>query len=175
LDRPLSLFPDAPEVVIAQLLGGEGSPTIATAESCTGGNIAARITSLAGSSSYFLGGLVAYDNQVKVNLLGVPEQIIASYGAVSEQCARAMAEGARTLFQTDFAVATTGIAGPGGGTRTKPVGLVFIGVASAAETIVTQFNFSGDRRSVVDQATTEALKSLQSLIERNQEPASNTG
>ncbi len=165
LDQPRLLFPDAPETIIAQLLGGEGNATIATAESCTGGNIAARLTSVAGSSNYFLGGIIAYDNAVKTRVLGVPESVISSYGAVSEQCARAMAEGARALFETDVAVASTGIAGPGGGTRTKPVGLVFIGVATPGSTTVRQFDFSGDRRGIVDEATSEALKALQSAIE----------
>ncbi|MGD9712510.1 MAG: CinA family protein, partial [Thermomicrobiales bacterium] len=168
MDQPLTLFPDAPEVTIARLLAGDHRSTVATAESCTGGNIAGRMTSVAGSSAYFLGGIVAYDNTIKSRVLGVPESIIESYGAVSEQCAKAMAECARALFDTDYAVASTGIAGPGGGSRVKPVGLVFIGVSSPAATVVTQHNFAGDRRSVVDHATAAALQALLSAIERHQ-------
>ncbi|MBX3071476.1 MAG: nicotinamide-nucleotide amidohydrolase family protein [Thermomicrobiales bacterium] len=142
------------------MLSGDSRVSIATAESCTGGNIAARITSIAGSSAYFQGGVVAYDNRVKTALLGVPAEIIERYGAVSQQCAQAMAEGARTLFDVEIAVASTGIAGPGGGTRTKPVGLVYVGVATASATNIQQFTFTGDRRAVVDQATDAALSAL---------------
>lgn len=103
---------------------------------------------------------MAYDNTVKTRLLGVSTDLLARYGAVSEQCAKAMAEGARALLEADFAVASTGIAGPGGGTRTKPVGLVYISVASARQTVAQMLTFTGDRRAVVEQATDAALAAL---------------
>jgi PncC family amidohydrolase len=134
--------------------------TVATAESCTGGNIARQITSQSGSSSYFLGGVVSYANDVKHRVLGVPETILDNPGAVSEPCARAMAEGARTLIGTDIAVSTTGIAGPDGGTARKPVGLVYIGLATASETIVEERVFPGDRAAVIEAATVRALELL---------------
>ncbi len=134
--------------------------TVATAESCTGGNIASQITSQSGSSSYFLGGVVSYANDVKHRVLGVPETILDNSGAVSEPCARAMAEGARTLIGTDIAVSTTGIAGPDGGTARKPVGLVYIGLATASETIVEERVFPGDRAAVIEAATVRALELL---------------
>jgi len=134
--------------------------TVATAESCTGGNIARQITSQSGSSSYFLGGVVSYANDVKHRVLGVPETILDNPGAVSEPCARAMAEGARALIGTDIAVSTTGIAGPDGGTARKPVGLVYIGLATASETIVEERVFPGDRAAVIEAATVRALELL---------------
>lgn len=166
MDQTFPLFPEPAEVTISRLLADDASVTISTAESCTGGNIAGRITSIAGSSAYFHGGLVAYDNEIKIRVLGVPEDIIRQFGAVSEQCARAMASGAAELFRTNFAVASTGIAGPGGGTRTKPVGLVYIGTYGPEGIAVNEFHFSGDRRSIVDQATTEALNALAAAIEQ---------
>lgn len=134
--------------------------TIATAESCTGGDIARRITRIGGSSAYFTGGVVAYSNDVKTGLLGVPESIIANPGAVSEPCARAMAEGVRDLLGTDLAVSTTGIAGPAGGTARKPVGLVYIALAHAGGTIVEKHHFAGDREVVIDAASERSLEML---------------
>ncbi len=134
--------------------------TVATAESCTGGNIARQITSQSGSSGHFLGGVVSYANDVKHRVLGVPETILDNPGAVSEPCARAMAEGARTVIGADIAVSTTGIAGPDGGTARKPVGLVYIGLATASETIVEEHVFSGDRAAVIEAATVRALDLL---------------
>ncbi|MBA3377935.1 MAG: CinA family protein [Chloroflexia bacterium] len=134
--------------------------TVATAESCTGGNIAHQITSRPGSSSYFLGGVVSYANDVKHRVLGVSEAVLQNPGAVSESCARAMAEGARALIGADIAVSTTGIAGPDGGTARKPVGLVYIGLVTAGETIVEERVFPGDRAAVIDAATRRALELL---------------
>lgn len=134
--------------------------TVTTAESCTGGNIAHHVTSRAGSSGYFVGGVVSYANDVKQRVLGVPQAILESPGAVSVPCARAMAEGARTLLGADIAVSTTGIAGPEGGTARKPVGLVYIGLATATETIVEEHVFPGDRAAVIDAATQRALELL---------------
>ncbi len=134
--------------------------TVATAESCTGGNIAHQVTSLSGSSGYFLGGIVSYANDIKQRVLGVSEAVLRNPGAVSEPCARAMAEGARALIGADLAVSTTGIAGPNGGTQRKPVGLVYIGLATASATIVERHVFPGDRAAVIEAATVRALELL---------------
>lgn len=122
---------DSMESVVGQLLAGSGS-TVATAESCTGGLIAERITDVPGSSAYFRGGIVAYSNEAKASLLGVPMDLIEAHGAVSEPVVRAMAEAALQRFESDFAVATSGISGPEGGTAKKPVGLVWIALARRA-------------------------------------------
>jgi len=139
--------------------------TLATAESCTGGTVAARITSVSGSSGYFLGGVVAYHNAVKSRLLQVPADILEQFGAVSAECARAMAHGARALFDSTFSVSTTGVAGPGGGSKRKPVGLVYVGVASMAATATFEYRFQGDRHEVVAQATEKALQELRRVVE----------
>ena len=110
--------------------------TVATAESCTGGMIAAAITDVAGSSSYFERGFVTYSNEAKIEILDVNPVTIQAFGAVSEQCARLMARGAHAHSHADIAVSVTGIAGPGGGTEDKPVGTVFIGLATADEAFV---------------------------------------
>src|SRR5579871_5672191 len=121
---------------------------LAVAESCTGGSLAAEITELAGVSSFFLGGVVSYANEVKSALLGVPDEVLRDHGAVSEPTARAMAEGIRKLFSVDVGVGITGIAGPGGATPTKPVGLVYIGVATPQRTVVEHCVWPGDRAAV---------------------------
>ena len=148
------------EQQLFHLLGAGDRGTIATAESCTGGNVAARITSVAGSSAYMLGGIVAYANSAKEHLLGVDRTILEKHGAVSEACAIAMAEGARKAFGSTWAVSTTGIAGPAGATATKPVGLVYVAVAGPAGARCTRFTFSGDRMQVTQAATAEALAML---------------
>lgn len=119
--------------------------TVATAESCTGGLIADTITDVAGSSGYFRGGIVAYADAVKVAQLGVPEEVVAAHGAVSAQVARAMALGARERFGADLAIAVTGIAGPGGGTEAKPVGLAYVAVADHAGSDVRRYQWSDGR------------------------------
>src|SRR5690606_25849076 len=124
---PMSERP--PEEQLARLASAKGV-TIATAESCTGGLVAHRITTVAGSSAYFIGGVVAYSNELKQSLLGVPAAILERHGAVSRQCALAMAQGVRLRTGADIGVSTTGIAGPGGATPTKPVGLVYIACAT---------------------------------------------
>jgi PncC family amidohydrolase len=139
--------------------------TVAAAESCTGGNVAARITANAGSSDYFLGGIVAYSNAAKARLLLVSEETLETRGAVSAECAREMAVGARQAFASDFAVATTGIAGPGGATARKPVGLVYIALAAGDEISAEEFHFPGDRATVTDAATEAALLMLLRGIE----------
>jgi nicotinamide-nucleotide amidase len=114
----------------------ERKKNLALAESCTGGCIAHRVTNVPGASAVFLGGVVAYSNAVKGKFLGVRAGTLAAHGAVSEAVAREMAEGARKRFDADFGIGVTGIAGPGGGTKDKPVGMVFIALAGAFETIV---------------------------------------
>lgn len=133
--------------------------TLATAESCTGGLLAHLITEVPGSSDYFLGGVVSYSNAAKMKLLGVQEETLATHGAVSEPTAREMAEGVRTLFQSTIGVSITGIAGPGGGTREKPVGLVYIGVSTPQHTIVRKFLWeTGDRSANKLDSALAALK-----------------
>lgn len=132
--------------------------TFALAESCTGGLIAARITNISGASAMFNGAVVCYANDVKRDLLGVPQRLLETEGAVSAACAKAMAEGARTALKSDIAVSVTGIAGPGGGTPTKPVGLVFIGIATEEEVSAEEHFFAGDRESIRKQATDAALR-----------------
>ncbi len=135
---------DTMESVVGGLLTERGL-TVATAESCTGGLIAERFTDVPGSSAYFLGGVVSYSNEAKAAMLGVPESMIAREGAVSEQVVRAMAEGVRSRFGSDFGVATSGISGPDGGTAEKPVGLVWIALATNDGTHADSFVFQVDR------------------------------
>jgi PncC family amidohydrolase len=144
--------------------------TVASAESCTGGNIAHQITAISGSSEYFLGSVVSYANDVKHRVLGVPADVLENPGAVSEPCARAMVEGVRSLIGSDFAVSTTGIAGPLGGTERKPVGLVYIGVASADHRLVEEHIFPGDRAAVIEAATARSLELLITAISTHQPP-----
>lgn len=138
--------------------------TLATAESCTGGNIAHQITSIAGSSEYFMGSVVSYSNKVKNELLNVSSDVLESCGAVSESVVRQMVIGVCELLGTDCAVATSGIAGPGGGSELKPVGTVWL-AAKVGEQIVTQCkHFPGSRDRVIDRATTEAQIMLLNLL-----------
>ncbi|MFW0789714.1 competence/damage-inducible protein A [Gordonia sp. CPCC 205333] len=148
--------------------------SVATAESCTGGLVAARFTDRAGSSEYFLGGVAAYANEVKTEILGVPTELIVEHGAVSEQVARAMADGARRALRTDTAVSTTGIAGPGGGTDRKPVGTVCFGIAVAGQPTHTHtVVFPGGRSTVRALATTAAFHLLAEALSGGEEgPAS---
>ena len=132
------------EEVTGRLLIERGA-TLAVAESCTGGMIGELLTATPGSSAYFKGGVVAYWNDAKAALLGVPDAILKEYGAVSEPTARAMAEGARARFDTDLAVATTGIAGPTGGSASKPVGLIYVALASAEGSQVRELQLAFDR------------------------------
>lgn len=143
-----------------KLLTAKGK-TLATAESCTGGTIASQLTALAGASRYFRGGVVAYSNEVKECALDVQHSTLEQHGAVSEQTAREMAEGVRKRFDSDFAIATTGIAGPDGGTPTKPVGTVWIAVASRTHTEAALLNFPGRRRQQnIERSVNQALAML---------------
>lgn len=146
------------EVIVAIMK--ERRLTLSVAESCTGGMLASRLISVPGASDVFERGLVTYSNRAKVELLGVREEVIRSYGAVSEECAQAMAEGVRLLSSTDWGLSVTGIAGPTGGTAEKPVGLVYIGVASPEESKVFRYQFVGDRDENRRRSTWAALVHL---------------
>ena len=142
----------------------ERGKTLATAESCTGGNIARLLTAQAGASSYFRGGVIAYSNEVKECAIGVKHSTLEAHGAVSEETVREMVEGVRKRLGADYAIATTGIAGPTGGTAEKPVGTVWIAVADATHT-VTQLMHYGDRRQqTIDRTTNQAYSMLIKLL-----------
>jgi nicotinamide-nucleotide amidase len=153
------------EAAVHALLQAHGK-TIGVAESCTGGRIAAALTTVPGSSRSFLGGVVAYDNAVKVGELGVSETTLDRFGAVSEETATAMARGARERLGTSYAIATTGIAGPDGGSEEKPVGLVWFAIDAEGEIHPYHFNFSGDRDAVQRRATVMALGLVWRLLNR---------
>jgi nicotinamide-nucleotide amidase len=145
--------------LVADTLRARGA-RIAVAESCTGGLLGARISSRAGSSGYFAGGVISYADEVKMALLGVPPEMLAQYGAVSGEVAGAMAEGACAAVGADYALAVTGVAGPGGGTPEKPVGLVYTGCAGPGDTVVVRGHFPGDRAAVREYSVTSALHLL---------------
>ena len=139
--------------------------TLATAESCTGGNIARLLTAQAGASAYFKGGVVAYSNEVKESVLGVKHSTLEAHGAVSEETVREMVEGVRTRLGADLAIATTGVAGPDGGTKEKPVGTVWIAVADATHTEAKLLQFGANRRQQnIDRSTNQAFAMLIRLI-----------
>ena len=138
--------------------------TISVAESCTGGLISHLFTSIPGSSAYYLGSVTSYANSVKERVLGVPSEIIRNHGAVSSECAAAMASGVRKLTGSDFAVATTGIAGPGGGSDEKPVGLVWVGVSSEESTQTFKIQYKGDRIRNIERFAAFALNKIREKI-----------
>src|SRR5574344_207270 len=142
--------------VIGKLLIERGA-TLATAESCTGGQLGHRITEVAGASAYYLGGVVAYSNDIKEQLLGVHTDTLTQYGAVSAQTAEAMAIGCRRLFQTDYAIATTGISGPTGGTEEKPLGTVWIAIASEKEVVSKKYVFRTTRAQHQERTVNQAI------------------
>ncbi|MFO7678113.1 MAG: CinA family protein [Thermoplasmatota archaeon] len=139
--------------------------TIATAESCTGGLLSHYLTDIPGSSDYFEQGIVSYSNRSKEEMLAIPHSIIKNYGAVSQEVAQAMAQGIKKIAHVDIGLSTTGIAGPGGGTKTKPVGLVYIAIATPKTTMVHHYQFKGDRLENKKQTCREALKLLQKVLE----------
>jgi PncC family amidohydrolase len=152
--------PGAPKIEV--LLGDalrKRSATIGTAESCTGGLVSHLLTNIAGSSEYVLGGIIAYSNQAKMNLLNVSSQTLMDYGAVSEEVAQEMALGARAVLGVDYAVSVTGIAGPGGGTEEKPVGLTYIGLAGPDDLLIAKrYVWEGDRVSNKNASAKAALQ-----------------
>ena len=154
---------DTLQEALGRLLSGHGK-TLSTAESCTGGTISQLITSIPGSSEYFLGGVISYANSVKTGVLGVPAEIIEKNGAVSSECVAAMAEGVRKLTGSDYSVATSGIAGPGGGTPEKPVGTVWIGVSSQKGTETYKVQYKGDRKRNIERSAAYALDSIRKKI-----------
>ena len=139
--------------------------TISTAESCTGGMVAAKLISYPGISASFLEGAITYSNEAKMKRLGVRKETLDAYGAVSEETAREMAEGIAKVSFSNTSIATTGIAGPGGGTDEKPVGLVYIAVHVNNKTIIEKCNFSGNREEIRISATNHALKMLKVELE----------
>lgn len=152
---------------VAEVLGNllhERELTVASAESCTGGNIAHRITQVPGSSAYFSGSVVSYSNDVKAEVLKVPRNDISANGAVSKEVVEAMAKGVATLMKSDCAIATSGIAGPDGGTPLKPVGTVWIAVKYGEQVVSECLHFDGDRNTVIESATNHAMVMLINLL-----------
>lgn len=157
------------EKEVGRLLREQGL-TLAVAESCTGGLVGHRITEVAGSSDYFLSGIISYSNEAKEQLLGVRHETLLAHGAVSEETAREMAQGARRVLGSDLALAITGVAGPGGGTAEKPVGFTFIALADARDEIVEQHTWPADRSGNKAHSAEAALRLLKSYL--NQRTAS---
>ena len=149
--------------MVGQMLCAKGY-TISCAESCTGGLLTSTLTDVPGSSAYVMGSVVSYSNDVKSRILHVAEETLAAHGAVSPETARAMAEGVRDLMQTDVGVGITGIAGPGGGSPEKPVGLVYIAVSAPEKTSVEKNVFSGVRAEIKRAAVNKALAMVQEMI-----------
>lgn len=147
------------EYIVAEMLI-RNKLTISTAESCTGGMVAEKLISYPGISAVYLEGAVTYSNEAKVKRLGVKEETLKKYGAVSEETAREMVNGIAKESGSKVAIATTGLAGPGGGTINKPVGLVYIGIYINGESIVKKFNFNGERDEIRDKTTTSTLELL---------------
>ena len=138
---------------------------LAVAESCTGGLVCHRITNVAGSSNYFMGGVVSYSNEAKMNLLGVSPESLEQHGEVSQETVEQMARGVRTLFGVDVGMGISGIAGPGGATPGKPVGLTWIGISTAEGEKAWQFTWQGDRLAVKEQTAEKALQLLLDYLE----------
>ena len=147
------------EDIVCKLLL-EKNLTISTAESCTGGLVSATLINYPGVSSVFMEGCVAYSNEAKINRLGVKKETLDKFGAVSEETAREMAQGIAKNFKTNIGLSTTGIAGPGGGSNEKPVGLVYIGIYINGKTIVRKFIFDGNRQEIRLKATNTILNEL---------------
>ena len=159
----LSMDDRSPAEVLGQLLK-ERELTVSFAESCTGGNLAHRITQIPGSSAYFLGSVVSYANNVKAEVLGVSREDIGRHGAVSRQVVEQMSAGVARIMRSDCSIATSGIAGPDGGTKNKPVGTVWM-AARLNDRLATEcVHFQGDRKSVIEQATNHSLVMLINLL-----------
>ena len=141
--------------------------SISVAESCTSGSVSSAITSISGSSKYFKGGIIAYQNEIKINILGVSEDLISEKSEVSVEVVESMAYNSLLHFNSDFSVATSGYAGPIGGSDINPVGTVFIAVANQSNTIVKRYSFSGNRQRITMQATKEAILLLLSEIKKH--------
>ena len=152
------------EIVVGRLLKQHGL-RLAVAESCTGGLVGHRLTNVPGSSTYFLGGVIAYSNETKVDLLGVQPETLDQHGAVSEQTVLEMARGARTRIKADIGLSLSGIAGPDGGTPVKPVGLVWFGLSASLFEKANSYNFSGNRSEIKQQAAGAALEMLIDFLE----------
>ena len=151
---------DSLQKVIGNTLKERGM-TVGVAESCTGGFLASLFTSQPGASEYFHGGIISYDNSVKMNVLGVEKDVLDNYGAVSRECAEQMAAGARRVLGTDYAIATTGIAGPDGGTPEKPAGTVWVAVATPEGIESKKFSFNSTRRNInIERFASNALNML---------------
>jgi PncC family amidohydrolase len=142
----------------------EKGATLGLAESCTGGYLSHLVTATPGSSAYFLGSVVCYDNMVKSGLLGVKNGTLKKHGAVSAECAAELVKGARKNLGCDYALATTGIAGPAGAVKGKPVGTVYIALAANGQVLVRRFRFEGNRLSVMHQSARKALEMLQEAL-----------
>lgn len=153
------------EQQIHEILTARGEK-LAVAESCTGGTIAAKFTAMAGASAYFMAGVVSYSNEAKHDILGVSWNSLNAYGAVSEQVAREMAEGVRRVSHADYGIATTGIAGPGGGSEEKPVGTVWMAVATPTKTIAVMRNSGTDRSQIISRASAYAIEMLYNELKR---------
>jgi nicotinamide-nucleotide amidase len=154
---------DTLEKNVGLLLKGKNK-TLSTAESCTGGYIAHLITSVSGSSAYYNGSIISYANDVKINELGVTPDILKTVGAVSEACVIQMAQGVRSKLKTDYAISTSGIAGPDGGTDEKPVGTVWIAISGPQKTIAQQFNMGDNRERTIQRTAIQGLDMLRKML-----------
>ncbi len=167
--HPTALFAEderAVEGIVLDAARARGL-TIAAAESCTGGLVSARLTSIPGSSEAFVGGIVAYDDRIKLDALGVPQDVLERHGAVSAETAAAMAAGVRRSLEADVGVSVTGVAGPGGGTAEKPVGLVYLHVETPDASQGVELRLPGDRNAVRRRAAASALHLLRRLLTRS--------
>jgi nicotinamide-nucleotide amidase len=162
-DNAFGTDSDTLESAVGRALIGKGF-TLSLAESCTGGLIGHKLTNVSGISQSFLMGVVAYRNEIKTDLLGVPEDLIAAHGAVSEEVARAMASGVRRAADSDYGLSVTGIAGPTGGSPEKPVGTVFIGLDGPNGTVARRHKFSGDRQDIKEKTANAALDLLRRAL-----------
>lgn len=157
---------ESPEHLIGEILRKK-KLTISAAESCTGGRFGDKMTNVSGSSDYFFGSVVAYSNDAKMRILGVKKKTLTSHGAVSEQVATEMAIGCRRAFGSDIGVSTTGIAGPTGGSKEKPVGLVWFGVTDGKQNVTDRVMFSGDRLDIKESAANHAIELIIDFIRKS--------